>query len=95
MPTKHPNSITANENGKAGPFGKRAQAIIDVYKQCSSITDREVKKALGFEDMNAVRPRITELVKAGVLMECGSIADPVTGMRVRLVRLAQKQGKLF
>jgi glutamate-1-semialdehyde aminotransferase len=49
-------------------------------------TDRQVMNALGFSDMNSVRPRITELIKAGLLVEAGDTIDYVTGKRVRLVR---------
>jgi hypothetical protein len=49
-------------------------------------TDRQVMTALGFSDMNSVRPRITELIKAGLLIESGDTVDYVTGKRVRLVR---------
>ncbi len=60
-----------------------------------SSTDRHVCTFLGFTDMNSVRPRITTLIKRGLLEECGSMRDPLTGKRVRLVRLKQGQGKLF
>jgi len=49
------------------------------------MTDREVAEALLFDDMNAVRPRITELVQAGSLVEVGSKQDTETGRTVRLV----------
>ena len=92
----HNNRHDSYNHGQDGPFGKRAKAIISKYAEHpnTAFRDREIKTKLGFEDMNSVRPRITELVKLGVLMECGSMEDPVTGMTVRLVRLTQKQGKL-
>ena len=61
----------------------------------SSATDREIMQALGYKDMNAVRPRITELIKRGFLEECGSMRDPGTKRIVRLIRWAEKQLKLF
>ena len=47
--------------------------------------DREVMRMLDFTDMNKVRPRITELVDAGVLREVGTVKDETTGRHVRLV----------
>ena len=50
------------------------------------MTDRQVKNILGLEDMNSVRPRITEMVKKGVLTEESSTKCPVTGKTVRVCR---------
>ena len=63
--------------------------------QTSSATDREIMQGCGYKDMNAVRPRITELIKRGFLEECGDIKDPLTKRKVRLIRWAEKQLKLF
>jgi hypothetical protein len=37
----------------------------------------------GFSDMNSVRPRITELVEEGFLVEGPSVKDALTGRTVR------------
>jgi hypothetical protein len=50
------------------------------------MTDRELMAALGFQDPNAVRPRITELIDNRWLVETGSVECPVTSKRVRRVR---------
>ena len=50
-------------------------------------TDREVMGVLGFGDMNAVRPRLTELVHEGWLEECGKAVDAVTERHVRVLRV--------
>jgi hypothetical protein len=42
---------------------------------------------LGKTDPNYVRPRISFLLQDGVLEECGSKSDPVTGKTVRMVRI--------
>jgi len=50
----------------------RNQKILDVFKASNnSLSDREVCQALGYQDMNSVRPRITELIGAGMIMETG------------------------
>lgn len=70
----------------------RQEMILVVYKQSAKpLTDRQVKTALGFEDMNSVRPRITELIDAypPKLQEVGETQDPVTRKTVRLVTIAK------
>lgn len=52
------------------------------------MSDREMRDALRFQDMNAVRPRITELVKSGVLKECKDIIE--AGRKVRTVWFANE-----
>lgn len=51
------------------------------------MTDREIKEALHFEDMNQVRPRLTEMIKAGVVRESGSKLDQSTNMHVRTLEV--------
>ena len=84
----HPNSSAslAGERGN-GRLGRRAEAVL-IYLSASQDprTDREVATALGFDDLNAVRPRITELLELGLVVETGSIVCPVTGKTVRMTR---------
>jgi len=87
--TRHQN---VHENSRrtyheeAATIGKRAMDVLRFYRHCGgAVTDRDCMSALGFTDMNSVRPRITELVKAGVLREAGEVEDRITGKRVRLV----------
>lgn len=98
----HKNSIRAHTEQKDA--GKRTRLIVEVLnciqdrpRWNGGLTDREIMKRLGFTDMNAVRPRITELIDRGIVEECGDVKDSVTGMTVRLVRLkkTQPQGELF
>jgi|GEM_PF-4443719 len=72
----------------AGTTPKRCQAILGVLRASNrNMTDREIKDALDFSDMNSVRPRITEMIRDGILEEAGSVACPVTSMTVRCVRV--------
>ncbi len=94
----HQNSLEAHATERdSGRLGKRAQRIMEIFEWApgSNWTDRMVMKALSFRDPNAARPRISELIKAGQLEECGSTIDADTGKRVRLVRLRQGQQRLF
>jgi len=87
----HPHSLAAHADGDAGPFSERESLIICALHQLGQATDRQLMKHLGFTDMNAVRPRLTELIESGVVTECGSLIDPSTKKRVRIVRLNEEQ----
>ena len=92
MNSIHPNSIAAYWEGRTDQFGKRTQAIIGVLRNARGpLTDREVMTALRFSDPNAVRPRLTELVDAGLVIQVGDVRCPVTGKTVRLVKLATRE----
>jgi hypothetical protein len=94
----HSNSAAAlASESESGHLSRREQAIMSLLQWNAKLhwTDREIMGVLSFTDMNSVRPRITTLIKRGLLEECGSMIDPLTGKRVRLVRIKQGQGKLF
>ncbi len=69
-------------------LAKRAAAILAWLAEHGPATDREVMRGLGFVEPNAVRPRISELIDAGLVAECGERLCVTTGQRVRLVRTA-------
>lgn len=81
----HTNSIEAYHTGNAERFPKRAAEVLAALQFLGRGTDREVCRHLGFPDMNAVRPRITELIRDGAVEEVGEARDPVTGRNVRIV----------
>ena len=97
----HTNSVSAYYEGLLdSSFSKREALILDALKDLGSATDREILDQLLFNDMNAVRPRITELINdAGILEECGHKYDSYTEKNVRIVRIIkdedQRQLKLF
>ena len=78
--------ITRRESHELVDKQTRKQEILSVW--VGEMTAREVANALGYLDMNAVRPRITELCKEGYLVEVGIKIDPVTGRRVTCWRRA-------
>jgi hypothetical protein len=81
------NSIAAHGEERKR-LGRRADQIIAVYAQSRRpLRDREVMQALGFVDMNAVRPCITELIDKNVLRKVGDSVDPITRKLVRLAAL--------
>jgi hypothetical protein len=81
----HPNSRAAYRD-ELPRMSHRAAMIYSWLKQHAPATDRQVMVGLGFTDMNAVRPRITELLEMGVLWaHPESRRDPMTGKSVRVV----------
>lgn len=88
----HRNSIQSFGEIREKLAGKH-KAVWDTFRSVDkSLTDRMVKDMLGFEDMNSVRPRITELVKNGYLEESDRAKCPVTGKQVRVCRLSVFRG---
>lgn len=81
----HPNSKKVYEEEKP-KLSKRAQIIYDALcKTKEPITDRQVQVVLGFAERGMVQPRITDLINAGLVWECGKTKCKVTNKQVRLV----------
>jgi len=80
----HPNSREAFHAG-AALLGARAKRILAELRRNGPGTDRELMKRLGFHDPNSVRPRITELIRAGLVREAESRQCAVTLRKVRVV----------
>ncbi len=69
---------------KLNPLARQAK-ILEVLGN-KEMTSREIATLLGYTDMNAVRPRITELVAMGKIEVCGAVNDPVTGRTVAVYK---------
>ena len=80
----HENSRKAYHEERP-KLSKRCADILHGMRHGAMLTDRDIMGHMGFTDMNAVRPRITELIDAGYLMEVGKVKCPVTGKTVRVV----------
>lgn len=81
----HSNSISAYRSQEAR-LSRRAQAVLDWIEGHGPHTDRQIAYGMGFgENLNAVRPRITELITVNKLMEVCNVSCPVTGKTVRKV----------
>jgi len=83
------NSVAAFRECEEKLRGRQGRLLLIYKRNRSGLTDRDVCDIVSGEDqrkhdMNYVRPRITELVKAGLLvrLECDD-PDPVTGRPVR------------
>lgn len=91
----HANSLAAFR-AEEGRLSKRAAAVLAWISERGPKTDREVMQGMGFAEPNAVRPRLTELIQAGLLMEVCSRKCPVTGKTVRVVDVRRpRQENLF
>ena len=81
----HPNSLAAFSNLE---LSLRQQIVYDTFIRAEkSQTDRQILYRLikSYEgDMNKVRPRITEMIKMGVLIEIGKTECSYTKQRVRV-----------
>lgn len=71
------------------------KAIVELLKEQGPLTDREIKDRLGYEEMNAVRPRVTELTKANVLFETGRKKCSTTKKRVRVNGVRGVHGRMM
>lgn len=72
------------------PLAERWEMVARVL-QTGPKTDRQVCEALGFGDMNAVRPTITRMIDNGFAAETGHAKCHVTGRRVRIVSIVRDQ----
>ena len=72
-------------------LNKRCKMVVSALHDLGIATDRRIKDHLSLPDMNNVRPRVTELIKLGLLIECGVETCEVTNKSVRKVRLSNPQ----
>jgi len=88
MRRMHENSRLAY-NELRNTLNNREMAVYDAFLRCGSMTDRQVKDCLGFDEMNFVRPRISELIKKCLVVELPyKEKDPKSGISVRVCRAA-------
>jgi predicted HTH transcriptional regulator len=84
----HDNSKRSLEEEKnSGRLSKRASEILECIEHLEECTDRQIKLHLGYQEMNHVRPRITELIQAGKVVECGTTVCAYTRKTVRKVKV--------
>lgn len=94
-PAMHENSLASFDEGKPHDFTKRQLEIIRLFRIFGKMTDRETLAASEYTDMNAVRPRITELIDRAIVCEVSSIICPVTKKRVRVCEIAPPKSSEF
>ena len=64
---------------------KRKNMIMKVLGRFE-MTAREIAYVMGFSDLNAVKPRLTELVHEGMVEVVGKRIDVITGRKVSVYR---------
>lgn len=79
---------TRRESNLKTDRGTRYNMILSVLEPGVELTAREIKDVLGFDDMDAVRPRLTELCQKGVLETVPDKKkyEPSTDRRVAVYR---------
>ena len=63
------------------PINSRQQTILEVLGQ-REMTARQIAYALGYQDLNAVKPRLTELAKEGRVEVVRKTKDMTTNRSV-------------
>jgi DNA-binding Lrp family transcriptional regulator len=86
----HHNSLEAYYEGKVQLFNKRTREILSALEILGKATDRQIQEYLNLPEPNAVRPRITEAIKEGLLSEVDVTRCHITNKQVRVVAIAKK-----
>lgn len=86
----HQHSIEAYHSEQPR-LSRRALSILQWLELHGPSTDREIVCGMGFSDMNCVRPRVTEAIDAGALVEVGEKRCSMTRKMVRIVDLSLDQ----
>ncbi len=67
-------------------LSERSRKILEVYKGSTvPLTDRQIAARMGHA-RDWVQPRVSDMIRDGLLEECGKTECSVSGKMVRLVR---------
>ena len=79
----HENSRDAYyEELESGKIDTRTQAVLNVITLHEGLTARQIARKLGFDDLNAVRPRLTELKESYMVTEGEKVKCDESGKSV-------------
>lgn len=79
----HDNSLAAYMDIiDDGTKDTRAKMVLSYIRHHPNSTAREIMLGLGFTEPNTVRPRLTELKKAGFILESGNKKCDYSGKKV-------------
>ena len=67
----------------------RQEIIMGCFRHFGNMTARECGKKLGYNDLNSVKPRITELCEQGKLKAINKVYDIETGRNVAVFGIAE------
>jgi hypothetical protein len=92
--TIHQNSFQSYQE-IANQLSSRQAMIFQILTQArKGLTDRQILNFAGLHDMNQVRPRITELIRSGLVQEIKSVKCPITDRKVRVVKAIAPQPQM-
>ena len=91
----HANSLIAYYEERR-KFNKREKLVYGQLAFGGAQTDRQIKDAVFHVngDMNLVRPRVSDLIKRGWIIEVGKTKDTVTGKAVRIVKAVSPEERV-
>lgn len=78
--------VLRSESGRLAARREEVYAVLEAAGR--PLTDREVLAETSYPELNCVQPRITELIKSGMLFEFGRTKCGVTGKTVRVSAIA-------
>ena len=82
------STITRREShAKVDKFTRKAEILVAL--QAGPMTARCVMQVLGYSDLNSIRPRLTELVHEGAVIEAGVLWDDVSKRNVVVYALKE------
>ena len=82
-------TLTRREgHAKVDKFTRKAKILVAL--QAGPMSARCVMQVLGYSDLNSVRPRLTELVQEGRVVEAGTVWDPISERNVVLYALKEE-----
>lgn len=83
----HENSLNAYKEQNP-TLNKRCLEVLAAIMELKVATDLQIMEHLGYTDPNKVRPRVTDLKKAGIIEELPEkVRNPESGVSSRQVRL--------
>ena len=82
----HINSLLAFDEERK-TLNVRCERILRVIQKYPNLTDRSILIELGWSEMNMVRPRITEMIQRGLVLETGSMKCAITDRKCRTLAI--------
>lgn len=76
--------ITRQESFLTRPTARQSQILYTLGNR--KMTARQLAYEMGFKDLNAVKPRLTEMKKSGLVIATETAYDQLTGKNVALWR---------
>jgi hypothetical protein len=80
-----------NESHRRTDRLTRSQKILEHWD--GIMTAREIGIKMGYSDLNAVKPRISEMVRCGILREAGKKYDKLTERNVTAYEVAPQDSE--